>query len=409
MRWTLFIVFYIIIDIYAFQAVKTLTNSNWIYFGYLILSLLVLGNFIFQWSQPSPEGQFAGGRGTSMGLVLSFMIGKLILALFMFGEDISRFLIAGFQSLVPPSRSSFSLSSRRLFLSQIALGIAAIPFASLLYGMYQGKYNYKVLKYSLYFEDLPDAFDGYRITQISDIHSGSFDNKKKIEYAVDLINEQESDTILFTGDLVNNLAVEMDPWISVFSKIEAKDGVFSILGNHDYGDYVSWESDKARFDNVQAVKNVHSKMGWDLLLNEHRFIQKSGQRIALVGVENWGSGGFKKLGDLDLAGKGLSPEEFKILLSHDPSYWQEKIKSDPNNYQLTLSGHTHGMQFGIEIPGWFKWSPIQYRYENWAGIYEEFGRYINVNRGFGYLAYPGRVGIWPEISVIELRKGTKPA
>jgi len=409
MRWTLFIVFYIIIDIYAFQAVKTLTNSNWIYFGYLILSLLVLGNFIFQWSQPSPDGQFAGGRGSSMGLVLSFIIGKLILTLFMFGEDISRFLIAGYQNLVPPSTSSFSLSSRRLFLSQIALGIAAIPFASLLYGMYQGKYNYKVLKYSLYFEDLPDAFDGYRITQISDIHSGSFDNKKKIEYAVGLINEQESDTILFTGDLVNNLAVEMDPWISVFSKIEAKDGVFSILGNHDYGDYVAWESDKARLDNVKAVKNVHSKMGWDLLLNEHRFIQKSGQRIALVGVENWGSGGFKKLGDLDLAGKGLSPEEFKILLSHDPSYWQEKIKSDPNNYQLTLSGHTHGMQFGIEIPGWFKWSPIQYRYENWAGIYEEFGRYINVNRGFGYLAYPGRVGIWPEISVIELRKGIKPA
>ncbi len=409
MRWTLFIVFYIIIDIYAFQAVKTLTNSNWIYFGYLILSLLVLGNFIFQWSQPSPEGQFAGGRGYSMGLVLSFMIGKLILTLFMFGEDISRFLIAGYQSLVSPSRSTFSLSSRRLFLSQLALGIAAIPFASLLYGMYQGKYNYKVLKYSLYFEDLPDAFDRYRITQISDIHSGSFDNRRKIEYAVDLINEQESDTILFTGDLVNNLAVEMDPWISVFSKIKAKDGVFSILGNHDYGDYVKWESDKARFNNVQAVKNVHSKMGWDLLLNEHRFIQKNGQRIALVGVENWGSGGFKKLGDLDLAGKGLSAQEFKILLSHDPSYWQEKIKSDPNNYQLTLSGHTHGMQFGIEIPGWFKWSPIQYRYENWAGIYEEFGRYINVNRGFGYLAYPGRVGIWPEISVIELRKGTKPA
>jgi hypothetical protein len=409
MRWTLFIVFYIIVDIYAFQAVKTLTNSNWIYFAYLLLSLLILGNFIFQWSQPSPEGQFAGGRGTSMGLVLSFMIGKLILTLFMFGEDISRFLIAGYQSMVPPSRSAFNLSSRRLFLSQIALGIAAIPFASLLYGMYQGKYNYKVLKYSLYFEDLPDAFDGYRITQISDIHSGSFDNKKKIEYAVGLINEQESDTVLFTGDLVNNLAEEMDPWISVFSKIEAKDGVFSILGNHDYGDYVAWKSDKARFDNVQAVKNVHSKMGWDLLLNEHRFIQKDGQRIALVGVENWGSGGFKKLGDLDLAGKGLSPEEFKILLSHDPSYWQEKIKSDPNNYQLTLSGHTHGMQFGIEIPGWFKWSPIQYRYENWAGIYQEFGRYINVNRGFGYLAYPGRVGIWPEISVIELRKGTKPA
>jgi len=261
----------------------------------------------------------------------------------------------------------------------------------------------------MHFEDLPAAFDGYRITQISDIHSGSFDNKEKIEYAVDLINQQGSDTILFTGDLVNNKATEMDPWMETFSKVSAKDGVYSVLGNHDYGDYVEWESEQARKDNLDSLKKVHATMGWDLLLNEHRFLERGGERIALVGVENWGSGGFKKQGDLDLAGKAVSKDDFKVLMSHDPSYWQEKIKTDPNNYQLTLSGHTHGMQFGIEIPGWFKWSPVQYRYENWAGIYEEFGRYINVNRGFGYLAYPGRVGIWPEITVIELRKGSKPA
>jgi uncharacterized protein len=324
------------------------------------------------------------------------------------GEDIVRMLVAIYQKIVPPS-SSFEIASRRKFLSQIALGLAAIPFGSLLYGMYYGKYNYQVLKYSLHFDDLPDAFDGYRITQISDIHSGSFDNTEKIKYAVDLINEQESDAVFFTGDLVNNKAEEMQPWTSTFSQIKSKDGVFSVLGNHDYGDYVQWESDEAKQANLEDLKRTHAKMGWELMLNEHRIIEKNGQKIAMVGVENWGIGGFKKKGDLDKAGAGLSPEDFKILLSHDPSYWQEKIKTDKNNYQLTLSGHTHGMQFGIEIPGWFKWSPVQYRYENWAGIYEEFGRYINVNRGFGYLAYPGRVGIYPEITVIELRKGSKPA
>lgn len=408
MRWFLFICFYILVDIYAFQAVKTLTKHNWIHISYVILSLIVLGNFIYQFAQPNPSGTFSGNRGLAMGFVLAFIVSKIFLTVFMFGEDIVRFMVAIY-SKVFYTKTSFEIPSRRIFLSQIALGVAAIPFASLLYGMYKGKYNYKVHNYTLYFDDLPDAFDGYRITQISDIHSGSFDNKEKIEYAVDLVNEQKADTILFTGDLVNNKATEMDPWMETFSKLSAKDGVYSVLGNHDYGDYVAWESNEAKLKNIEDLKNVHSNMGWELLLNEHRFLERNGERIALVGVENWGSGGFKKLGDLDLAGKGLSPKEFKVLMSHDPSYWQEKIKTDGNNYQLTLSGHTHGMQFGIEIPGWFKWSPVQYRYENWAGIYEEFGRYINVNRGFGYLAYPGRVGIWPEISVIELRKGSKPA
>ncbi|CAM4330165.1 metallophosphoesterase [Gillisia hiemivivida] len=408
MRWFLFICFYILVDIYAFQAVKTLTKHNWIHISYVFLSLVVLGNFIYQFAQPNPSGGFGSGRGYAMGFVLAFMVSKILLTVFMFGEDIVRFVVAIYGRLFS-TNAAFEMPSRRTFLSQIALGIAVIPFASLLYGMYKGKYNYKVLNYTLYFEDLPDAFDGYRITQISDIHSGSFDNKEKIEYAVDLVNEQKADTILFTGDLVNNKATEMDPWMETFSKLNAKDGVFSILGNHDYGDYVAWESDQARLNNLQDLKKVHSTLGWDLLLNEHRFLERNGERIALIGVENWGAGGFKKMGDLDLAGKGLSPQEFKVLMSHDPSYWQEKIKTDGNNYHLTLSGHTHGMQFGIEIPGWFKWSPVQYRYENWAGIYEEFGRYINVNRGFGYLAYPGRVGIWPEISVIELRKGSKPA
>ena len=407
MRWIIFIVIYFLINFYSFQSLRTVSRSNWVLVAYVIVSLAILANLIYQLSQPNPEGGFTGGRGYAIGFMLAFMAANLITMLFMFGEDIGRLLVATYQKATAPSED-FSIPSRRKFISQIALGLAAIPFASLLYGMYEGRYNFKVLKYTLHFDDLPNSFDGYRITQISDIHSGSFDNKKKIEYAIDLINEQESDTVLFTGDLVNNLADEMLPWTQTFANIKANDGVYSVLGNHDYGDYVSWNSDRDRLANVEAVKGVHAKMGWNLLLNEHRFIEKNGEKIALVGVENWGTGGFKKKGDLDKAGQGLSPEQFKILLSHDPSYWQEKIKNDPNNYQLTLSGHTHGMQFGIEIPGWFKWSPVQYRYENWAGIYEEFGRYINVNRGFGFLAYPGRVGIWPEISVIELRKGPKP-
>ena len=406
MRWIIFVIIYVVLDIYAYQAFKTITRHNWIYYIYLFLSLLALGNLLYQFVGPGNEG-WSGARSYAVGFFLAFFVPKLIMFFLLFGEDLVRLIVGGANKLAH-SNSDFSVPSRRKFISQIALGIAAIPFASLLYGMYQGRYNYKVLKYVLYFDDLPEAFDKYRITQISDVHSGSFDNPEKIKYGIDLINEQESDVVTFTGDLVNNKASEMKDWKELFGSIRAKDGVYSVLGNHDYGDYVDWESAEAKTQNLEELKGVHAEMGWDLLLNEHRFLEKNGQRIALVGVENWGAGGFKKKGDLDKAASYVPNEEFKVLLSHDPSYWQEKIKKDSKHYHLTLSGHTHGMQFGIEIPGWFKWSPVQYRYENWAGIYEEFGRYINVNRGFGFLAYPGRVGIWPEISVIELRKGPKP-
>jgi hypothetical protein len=275
--------------------------------------------------------------------------------------------------------------------------------------MIKGKYNYKVLQYTLEFDDLPSSFDGYTLTQISDIHSGSFDNPEKVKYAVDLVNKQQSDLILFTGDLVNNVAQEMDAWKDTFATLKATDGVYSVLGNHDYGDYVSWESAEKKQENLQALIALQKDMGWDVLLNESRTIQKNQQAIKLVGVENWGEGGFKKAGDLEKACADVSAQDFTILMSHDPSHWQSRVKEHPKNIQLTLSGHTHGMQFGIEIPGWFKWSPVKYRYQNWAGIYKEFGRYINVNRGFGYLGYPGRVGIWPEVTVITLKKKSKTA
>lgn len=408
MRWILFIVLFLLLEIYAYQALKTITRSYWWLGIYFLITAVVLGNFLYQWLKPVEGAVLTGARSYAFGFLLAIILFKVFLLLIMFGEDLVRLSIATYQKFFT-TQDTFSLPSRRKFVSQLALGLAAIPFASVLYGMYQGRYNFRVLRYTLYFEDLPAAFDGYRVSQISDVHSGSFDNKKKIQYGVDLVNEQESDMIVFTGDLVNNEAKEMNNWTGMFSGLKAKDGVFSILGNHDYGDYKKWSSAEAKKENLATLKQTHANMGWDLLLNEHRIIEKNGEKIALVGVENWGSGGFKKAGDLDIAGEGLSEKDFKILLSHDPSYWQEKIKTDKNNYHLTLSGHTHGMQFGIEIPGWLRWSPAKYRYQNWAGIYEEFGRYINVNRGFGYLAFPGRVGIWPEISVIELKKGSRPS
>lgn len=403
MRWFLFIIFYILVDIYAFQAVKTLTKSPWLYGLYVFISLAVLAGLIYELTFFGSSKMMKPPKMYFFGIFLAVFVPKLLLVIFMFGEDIIRFFVGIFMK-VAGSEQSFYLPSRRKFVSTVALGIAAIPFASLLYGMVQGKYNFQVLKYALEFDDLPDEFDGFTITQISDVHSGSFDNRHKIEYAVNLVNEQQSDVILFTGDLVNNIVSEMDDWKTLFSTLKAPQGVFSILGNHDYGDYVNWESASAKAENLQKLKILQKEMGWQLLLNENRYIEKNGAKIALVGVENWGANGFKQAGDLDKACVGISESDFKILMSHDPSHWHEKVKSDSRNFQLTLSGHTHGMQFGIEIPGVIKWSPIQYRYKYWAGIYEEFGRYINVNRGFGYLGYPGRVGIWPEISVIQLKK-----
>jgi predicted MPP superfamily phosphohydrolase len=299
-----------------------------------------------------------------------------------------------------PGETEF-FPKRRKIISQIALGLAAIPFTSLLYGMYRGKYNYKVLSYKLKYEDLPKAFEGFKIAQISDIHSGSFDNLKKVSYGVNLINEQQADMVLFTGDLVNNKAKEVLPWLETFKKINAPFGVYSILGNHDYGDYAAWDTPEAKKENLKELFNAQKEMGWDLLLNESRFIEKEGERIALVGVENWGSG-FKKAGDLNKALKEVSSNDFKILMTHDPSHWEAEVLPHPYKVHLTLSGHTHGMQFGIEIPGWFKWSPVKWRYKQWAGIYEQAKQRLNVNRGFGYLAYPGRVGMWPEVTVITL-------
>lgn len=405
-------VVFLIIDIYAFQAVKTLFKSQWALWIYIMISVGVYGYFayVFLNYDRSVGPNFKTLR--AIGLFLLMFVPKVVLLLVMFGEDIVRLFVGGYNYLANNFLSGTSenyFPGRRLFLSKLALGLATIPFASLLYGIFKGKYNFKVLKYTLHYDDLPEAFDGFKLTQISDIHSGSFDSREEIEYAVDLINEQDTDVILFTGDIVNTKANEMDPWIDTFKRIKMPQfGKYSVLGNHDYGEYVSWPNKEAKAANFEAIKGIHDKIDFKLLLNESQYLEKNGERIALVGVENWGKS-FKKAGDLNKAISTISSNDFKILLSHDPSHWEYEVKSHKEQFHLTLSGHTHGLQFGIEIPGFFKWSPVQYVYKQWAGLYNEASQYLNVNRGFGFHAYPGRVGIWPEITVIELKKSTQNA
>lgn len=406
LRWLLFTIFYILITLYGFQAIRTLTKNIWIHYIFIAIAVIIAGNLIIQFTMGSGGRVLSPSKSYAFGFILAFMLFNIILLVFLLGEDTVRFF-TGLYSKFFTSQEAFHMPSRRKFVSGIALGVAAIPFISLLYGMYQGKYNYRVIKHTLHFDDLPEAFDGYRITHISDIHSGSFTNRPEIEHAVTMVKEQQSDIIMFTGDLVNNKSSELLPWKDLFSELKANDGVYSVLGNHDYGDYIDWDSSAEKQQNLEELKQLQKEMGYDLLLNENRFIERNGQRIALLGVENWGKGGFKKAGDLKKAAEGVRPDDFKILMSHDPSHWEEVVINDDYHYHLTLSGHTHGMQFGIEIPGWIKWSPIKYRYKHWAGVYKEMGQYINVNRGFGYLGYPGRVGIWPEITVIQLKKGSK--
>ena len=405
----IFIAFiFLLIEFYAFQAIKTLVRVRWILLSYQFISLLIFLFIIYSFTQFDRSVGQTKQTMFTMGLMLLVYLPKIVITLVLFGEDIYRVCVGSINYFIESDNTNF-LRSRRKFVSQIGLGIAAIPFLSLIYGMTIGKYNYKVIKQRIFFPDLPDAFDGFTITQISDVHSGSFDNFEKINYAIDLVNEQNSDMIVFTGDIVNTHAKEMHPWIDTFNRIKKHEyGKYSVLGNHDYGEYVTWPSQAAKDENFQAIKNLYGQIGFTLLLNEHTFIQKGDDKIALVGVENWGHN-FKQAGDLNKAAQNLTKKDFKILMSHDPSHWDHVVQHDDKHFHLTLSGHTHGMQLGIEIPGYFKWSLAQYVYKQWAGLYENLGRYVYVNRGFGFHAYPGRVGIMPEITVIQLKKGEKVA
>jgi predicted MPP superfamily phosphohydrolase len=396
------------VDLYFFQALKTVTPERYIWWAYWlfdgILAAVVLYVLTTHDATASPSKSFYW----LLGGMLASLAPKLIVTPVLLLEDIVRGVVyvtkwTGRLFYTATQHEIVHLASRRKLISQLAIGIAAIPFIGLIYGMVKGKYDYRVHRTKLRFKDLPEAFHGFTITQLSDIHSGSFDSKTDVERGILLANQQKSDLLLFTGDLVNNKAEEMNEWKASFARLEAPHGKFSVLGNHDYGDYLQWESATAKASNLVNLKQVHQDIGFRLLLNESLKIERSGQHITLTGVENWGKGGFHKYGDLDKAMADVHQNDFKILMSHDPSHWEAKVLDYPKHVHLTLSGHTHGMQFGIELPG-FKWSPIKYLYSQWAGLYKKSNKYIYVNRGFGFLGYPGRVGILPEITVITLEK-----
>lgn len=400
------IAFILSIDLYFFQAVRMLLKDQsastrivgqLIYWG---TSAILIAALVFSSQRGSlPNYQ----RYLVFSVFLVFFFPKIVGALFMLIEDGYRFTSAAFHAL--NSDSGFTMPGRRKFVSTLSVATASVPFLSLIYGMVRTGFNIQLRRKEVLFDDLPDAFDGLTIAQISDLHSGSFVDNVFFERAVNEINALKPDLVFFTGDLVNNEAVEAERFVSTFSKLNAKMGVYSILGNHDYGDYGPWPSEQAKQENLQRLKNIHHDSNWNLLLNENRVVSKDNQQLAIVGVENWGTARhFPKKGDLDVAVKGAEHVDFKILLSHDPSHWDAKVRDHQQKFQLTLSGHTHGAQFGIEIPG-IKWSPAKYIYKQWAGLYESNdGQKIYVNRGLGYIGYMGRIGIPPEITYLTLRK-----
>jgi uncharacterized protein len=400
----LFVLSIITVEFYAYQALKTATKKDWSRRLYWAITILGYAIFLAQLVLFILGAKYRGMIGMSFAAFITLSIAKWLIILVLFAEDIVRFTVAIGRKFGWFSRSEQYLPSRKKFISQIALGLTALPFASVLYGVFKGRYDFRVITHTLTFDDLPQAFDGFQITHISDLHMGTFENKEKVNYAIDLIQKQQSDVVLFTGDLVNNESTEVVPWQDILSKLSAPDGVFSVLGNHDYSDYKRWETPEDKQADFENLLRLQNAMGFRLLRNESVLIDRGAERIAIVGVENWGDR-FVKKGDLDLANKQVAVNDFKILMSHDPSHWEQIVKDHPVKHHLTLSGHTHGMQFGIEIPGWIKWSPIQARYKYWAGVYSENNRYINVNRGLGCLGFPGRIGIWPEITVIRLKKG----
>lgn len=400
----------IVIDVYVYQALRTVFSSvsagwwkviNVLFWGLTTLSVVAVYYYNF-------GGAYFLGRFSRSFLVAGLFVyyfPKLFAMLFLFVDDGVRFgkwVVSLFGN--PDSRvlTDGNEITRSEFLSRAALVSAAVPMATLSFGILSGAYNYRVRRKSVYLPNLPKTFDGMTIGQLSDIHSGSFYNKVAVEGGVDMLMAEKPDLFVFTGDLVNNEASEFDDYFDVFKKIDAPLGKYAVLGNHDYGDYMRWASREQKLANLQKLKHAHHAMGWDLLLDQHRAIRVGNEEIGLLGIENWGTGRFPKYGDLSKAAENTGDFPVKILLSHDPSHWDAQVRPEFPDIDLMLAGHTHGMQMGVEI-GNFRWSPAKYVYKQWADLYEEDGQYIYVNRGFGFIGYPGRVGILPEVTVLELR------
>jgi predicted MPP superfamily phosphohydrolase len=408
--WWIIILVMLLIDIYVFMAVRTVSQNSSdrtrtiIYGIYWLMSASAIFTII-----SFPYLQFFQTHIVFRNYVFAILVGlffaKIIGTVFFLVDDLRRGAMWLMAKIFPKTGVDFveesKSISRSVFLSWTGLALGGSLFTALIYG-FSNKYNYQLKKIRFAFNNLPEAFKGFRIIQISDIHSGSFNDKKAVMRGVDMIVAQKADLILFTGDLVNDKAGEMHDYMDVFSRIKAPMGVYSTLGNHDYGDYVSWPSEQAKKENLERLKHVHAQLGWRLLMNEHVVLEKNDQQIALLGIENWSAfGRFPKYGKMSEAYRGTEKYPFKILMSHDPSHWDAEVRTKYPDVDLMLSGHTHGMQFGLENP-YFKWSPVQWFYKEWAGLYEEGLQKLYVNRGYGFIGYPGRVGILPEITLIEL-------
>ncbi|MEI6948324.1 metallophosphoesterase [Paraflavisolibacter sp. H34] len=404
----------LLLDAYVFQGLKAVAAGSrlkpYLYSGYWVVSLLVLV-LLLVLPYLQLDNYSKGLRTTVFALLAAFFFGQLVCSLFLLADDMRRFLqwAAGklfFSQTEGEQIQEGDSISRSAFLSWLGLGAGGAIFGSLVLG-FTNKYNYQVKRVALSFPNLPAAFKGLKIIQISDIHSGSLRDRAAVRRGMETILGLQPDLILFTGDLVNNTADEMDNFMDIFSLLKAPLGVFSVLGNHDYGDYVQWPDEaggrsELKRRNLERLKQVHAELGWKLLMNEHVVFQREAEKIALIGIENWGAKArFPKHGRLAEAHAGTEDLPFKILMSHDPSHWDAEVRPKFPDIDLMLAGHTHGMQFGVELP-WFRWSPVQYMYQQWAGLYENHSQKLYVNRGFGFLGYPGRVGILPEITLLEL-------
>ncbi|MEQ9375788.1 MAG: metallophosphoesterase [Imperialibacter sp.] len=398
------------IDWYVFQAVRLATADMslttrkavfWIFWG--VTTLSALGVLVVNFADLSAM------KGLRTFIVLGIFINvmsKLFTLIFLLVGDIIR----GFQwlgnfifSSPKPINPNGRAIPRSEFISKVALIAGAVPALTMSYGILSGAHDYRIRRKTIFFPNLPKEFDGIQIGQLSDIHSGSFFNKTAVKGGVEMLLGEKPDLIFFTGDLVNNEAEEVKEYISIFDKVKAPLGVYSTLGNHDYGDYKNWSSEAAKKSNLEDLKAAHKELGWRLMMNENLPVKVDGEQIGILGIENWGAGRFAKYGKMDLAHQGSDEYPFRILLSHDPSHWDAQVRPNYGDVDLMLSGHTHGFQFGVEIGG-FQWSPSQYVYKQWAGLYQEENQYLYVNRGFGYLGYPGRIGILPEITILELKR-----
>ena len=403
------VVIVLLIDWYFFQAVRTVAQNlsetkrsiiHYSYWGFTVFTLA----FALTYNVLPSVGSFKFVKLYGVSLIMIVLLCKLIGIIPVLIDDFIRLLKLTMQLITPASSvvSEGKGISRIKFLNQLAIITAVIPFAGFAYGMIKGAFDFQLKSIKIKLTNLPESFKGLKILQISDLHLGSFVSGRPIQTAIDIINEQKADIIFFTGDLVNNLAAEAEEFLDLLKKIKAPLGVFSILGNHDYGHYMKWDSEDDRLRNLDRLKDIHKEAGWNLLLNESHILEKSGDKLAIVGVENWSAlMRFPKYGDLNKAMAGTEDVPLKLLLSHDPSHWDGEVTRNFRDIDITFSGHTHGMQFGVEIPG-FKWSPVQYFYKQWAGLYREGDQYLYVNRGLGFIGYMGRVGILPEITLFEL-------